>query len=359
MHVALVIVGDPDTLTGGFIYDRHLVQALRGRGHRVEVIALPWRRYVCRLRQNFSPRLRARLSEDGWDLVLQDGLAHPALFLLNRGIRSAHRAPLVGILHQVLSGQPRSERVNRVYRSVESRYLNGLDAFVFNSGATRRQALALVREPGPDRVVRPAGNRLGSLSSPETIANRGRRDGPIELLFVGNISPVKGLTELLAALAGLDRQAWRLTVVGGLAFDRRCVTVARGVIASHGLTRQVEFLGPLAGEALREAFARSHLLAMPFAHEGFGMAALEAMGFGLPVIGSTAGGVGEFVRHADNGFLVAPGDAEAVRRHIGALHRDRVRLATMGRSAFETFGAWPTWEETMAHACAFLEGMAR
>jgi glycosyltransferase involved in cell wall biosynthesis len=94
---------------------------------------------------------------------------------------------------------------------------------------------------------------------------------------------------------------------------------------------------------------------MPFAHESFGIAALEAMGFGLPVIGSSAGGVAEFVRHGENGFRVAPGDRESLRRHIAALHRDRELLASMGAAAFDTGSAWPSWEQSMEPACVFLE----
>ncbi len=358
MRLALVIYGDLDILTGGFLYDRFLVQALRNRGHRVELITLPWRSFAGGLLHHLSPGLRARLCAGGWNALVQDTLVHPSLCRLNLRIKSRTRAPLVGIVHQVRHGQPRGGLANRIYRAIEGRYLNTLDAFVFNSSATRTQALALVPEPGPDRVVRPAGNRLGSPSSPETVENRSRRGGPLELLFVGNLTPVKGLAELLGALSGLDRRVWRLTVVGGLAFDRRCVRRVQGLTATLGLEQQVDFKGTLDGEALRDAYSRSHVMVMPFAHEGFGMAALEAMGFGLPVIGSSAGGVRESVRHGKNGFLVAPGDSDAVRGHITGLHRDRARLAAMGRLALETYNAWPTWSETMASACDFLEELA-
>jgi glycosyltransferase involved in cell wall biosynthesis len=359
MRVGLVICGDLDLLTGGFLYDRFLVQALRRRGHRVEVVALPWRSYARRLGHNFSTGLRARLAGTAWDILVEDALTHPSLFHLNTRLKAETRVPLAGIVHQVLSGQPRSTWVNRAYRAVEARYLDTLDAFIFNSTDTRARALDTTAKGRPECVVRPAGNRLGSLPSADTIVERSRRDGPLELLFVGNITPVKGLAELLSALAGVTRSAWQLTVVGDLGFDRRCVRRAQGMVAAHGLEEQVFFTGPLDGDALRGAYARHHVLAMPFALEGFGMAALEAMGHGLPVIGSIRGGVGEFVRHGDNGFLVAPGDAEALRRYIAGLHGDRARLAAMGRSALNTFKAWPTWEETMAPACAFLEGIAR
>ena len=56
MHVGLLIYGSLDTISGGFIYDRHLVRYLREQGDRVEVIALPWRPYAFSLPGNVNSR---------------------------------------------------------------------------------------------------------------------------------------------------------------------------------------------------------------------------------------------------------------------------------------------------------------
>lgn len=355
MPIALVLYGRLDTLTGGFLYDRYLVEALQRRGHRVAVIGLPWRHYGACLLDNFSRRLCDRLCCGPWDLILQDELVHPSLFRLNRRIRRRSSTPIVSIVHQVLCRQPRGRWSNLAYRLVERGYLQTADAFIFNSAATRDQVRQLVGKTLPHCVARPAGSRLGTLSSQGLIAEKSRQGGPLELLFVGHLSPVKGLPALLAGLARIPRDMWRLTLVGDRAADRRGVRRARVLIAGHGLEQQVVFRGRLDGDELKAVYSRSHVFAMPFAHEGFGIAALEAMGFGLPVIGSSAGGVREFVRHGENGFLVAPGDHESVRRHIEALHRDRDRLFAMGTAAFTTGCAWPSWQQTLEPACMFLE----
>ncbi len=355
MTIALVLYGRLDTLTGGFLYDRYLVDALQRRGHRVEVIGLPWRRYGACLLDNFSRGLCDRLRRGTWDLILQDELVHPSLFRLNRRIRRRGGTPIVSIVHQVLCRQPRRRWINLAYRQVERGYLQTVDAFIFNSFATRDQVRQLVVKTLPHCVARPAGNRLGTLSSQGLIAEKGRSNGPLELLFVGHLSPVKGLPALLTALARLPRDMWRLTLVGDMDADRRCGRQARAVIAGHGLERQVIFRGRLDGEDLKAVYSRRHVFAMPFAQEGFGIAALEAMGFGLPVIGSSAGGFREFVRHGENGFLVAPGDHESLRRHIELLHRDRGRLIAMGTAAYTTGCAWPSWQQSLEPACVFLE----
>ncbi len=358
MKLALVIYGRLDTLTGGFIYDRFLVDALRRRGHSVEVIGLPWRPYPLCLADNVSRRVRARFFTGGWDILLQDALTHPSLVGLNRSLRARNRTPLVGIVHQVLCLQPHHGWLNRVYRFMEKPYLASLDAFLFTSEATHRQVRRLIAAERPQRVARPAGSRLGGLPSPDAIAARAGSAGPLELLFVGNLAPVKGLEELIEALARIPRTGWRLTIVGDPDFDRSYARRVRRRVSRLRLSSEVAFLGRLEGRALSAVFRRCHVLAMPYAHEGFGIAALEAMGFGLPVIGSTRGGVGEFVRHGENGWRVAPDDPESFRRCIETLQTDRLRLTQMGQSAYATHRAWPTWEEAMDEACLFLEELA-
>lgn len=358
MNVALVITGRLETLTGGFIYDRFLVEALRRRGHRIELVELRCGSYALSLAESFSPGLRRRLTGGRWDLLLQDELAHPGLVGVNCSLRDRTRRPIVGIVHQLLCLQPRRKWLNAIYRFFEKRYLSGLDAFVFNSEETRRQAQQLIGRERPQRVVRPAGNRLGGSTAADAIAARAERAGPLELLFVGNLSPVKGLEGLLRALAQLPQTGWRLTVVGDAHMDQAYARRVRRLVSRLGLSTAVAFSGRLEGGDLRAVFLRSHALAMPFAHEGFGIAALEAMGFGLPVIGSTRGGVREFVRHGENGWLAAPGDLSAVGRLIETWMSDRRLLGRMGRSALATHRAWPMWEESMNGACLFLEEVA-
>jgi glycosyltransferase involved in cell wall biosynthesis len=355
MKIALIIAGTLDSLTGGFIYDRFLAEALRRRGHRVEVVGLPARPYPLCLADNFSWKLRKPLMAGSWDLLLQDELAHPSLVALNRALQARNRRPIVGIVHQVLCLQPRRRWLNRIYRAVEKRYLAGLDGSLFNSEDTRRRVRRLIGRERPCQVARPAGDRLGRLPSPAAIAARARRTGPLELLFVGNLSPIKGLEELIRALAPTPQAGWRLTVVGAADRDRSYAQRVRRLVSRLRLFAEVSFAGRLDGSDLRDVFLRCHALAMPYAHEGFGIAALEAMGFGLPVIGSTCGGVGEFVRHGENGWLVAPGDSAALRVYVETLMKNRALLDRMGRSAYETHRAWPTWEESMGEACRFLE----
>jgi glycosyltransferase involved in cell wall biosynthesis len=355
VRVTLVIYGSLDIPTGGYIYDRYLVEALRRRGHRVEVVGLPRKHYALSLADNLSRSLPARIMADGWDLLLQDELCHPSLLRLNRRLRVRGRRPIVGIVHQVLCRQPRSRIANCAFGWAERRYLRSVDGLLFTSQTTCRLAEPLIGAARPRQVAAPGGDRLGRIPSVNRIDERSRSAGPLEVLFVGHLSPVKGLHLLLQSLTGLPRHIWRLTVAGSPAVDRAYGRRIRAMLEAANLMAQVDCLGLVEGARLRELFERCHVFAMPFAHEGFGIAALEAMAFGLPVIASAAAGSREFVRHQVNGFWVAPGDLPAVGRYLELLYHDRGRLAAMGRAALDTYLARPTWNASMECACRFLE----
>lgn len=358
MRIGLVIYGRLDTLTGGYLYDRFLAEALRRRGHAVEVISLEKKPYALGLLDNLSPRLEARLTDRPYDLLLQDELCHSSLFRLNRRIRTRRRTTIVGIVHQVLCQQPRRRLLNLAYRWGERNYFQTTDGLLFASRFNRAMARHLINRDVPMQVAQPGGDRLGRIPSGQLIVERSHTAGPLELVFVGNLSPVKGLHRLLESVSRLPPHMWRLTVAGSLTAVPRHTRRILGGIARRDLASQVRFLGAVDGEDLRRVYTAGQVFVMPFAHEGFGIAALEAMAFGLPVIGSSAGGVCEFVRHGENGFLVAACDHSAVRRHLELLYQDRDRLAAMGQAAWQTFSACPIWEESMVRACEFLEKLA-
>jgi len=359
MRIGLVIYGRIDTLTGGYLYDRYLKEALQARGHRVDVIPLLLKPYALCLLDNLSYATTARLTERSWDLLLQDGLCHPSLIFANRRLRARRRATIIAVVHQVLCRQPRRRLFNWVYSLFERHFFRTVDGCLFTSHFSREAARNLLGRNAAMQVVPPAGNRLGRISSERTILERSRRPGPLELLFVGNLSPVKGLGPLLESLSHLPPAIWRLTAAGSQTADRKCARAIRDLISGRGLQAQVRLLDTVDGEHLRLVFTAAQVFVMPFSHESFGIAALEAMAFGLPVIGSEEGGVREFVRHAVNGFLVAAGDREAVCRHLQVLHGNRAKLAEMGLAALKTFSASPSWQESMRRGCEFLEGVAK
>lgn len=355
MNIGLIIYGRLDTLTGGYIYDRMLVDYLRKRGHRVDIVSMSPGNYGYHLLNNLSRRFYSDVTTSSYDLLLQDELNHPSLFRMNHRWRKKAGFPIVAIVHQVLCRQPRNAMLNRFYESIETRYLNSVDALIFNSLTTCRTVEKLVGRRRPSMVAFPGGDRLGSLGSPDQIASRARTPGPLRLIFVGNLLPNKGLLPLIQGLSNLPFESWKLTVVGSLTMDQRYLRRVEKCLIAKNMKRQVELLGPKDGSELASILARSHVFILPFSHEGFGMAHLEAMAYALPVIGSSGGASKEFVATGRNGFLIDPGDVKTLLACLTQLDRDRQLLIDMSRAALQTFQERPRWSDTMEAVDRFLK----
>jgi len=360
MRVGLVIIGDLKTLTGGTLYDRILVDYLRSRGHVVDILSLsPGRGYGRQLAGNFSRSLVRQLRRRPPDVLLQDGLCHPSLFLQNGRLRAVSNGPVVALLHQVLSSQPRKKWQNTVLRVVEKQYLQSVDACIFNSRTTRDAARARGAVACPHIIARPAGDRLGSLYSTDAITARAREKGPLRLLFLANVLPHKGLDRLIDALAFVSMRMWRLSVVGSLTMNKPYVRKIGSRIDACGLSQSIRFLGVQDGPSLAAILKKSHLLVLPYSHEAFGIVFLEGMAFGLPAVGSSDGAAREIIRHGENGFLVAPGDSAALATVIEDLYADRNRLEAMSRRALAAFRTQPGWQESMTKIHVFLKTLAQ
>ncbi len=354
MRIGLVIYGSLDTLTGGYLYDRIVVEGLVRLGHEVEVIGLPSGSYLRRLRSGFSAQLLRRLLAGRFDILLEDELCHPSLFLVNKRLRRQNGPLLVAIVHHILCDEPRYRLQNIVLAVIERGFLASVDAFIHNSETTRRKVAALVDHKQPQVVANPAGDRFAAPLAPEVIEHRCHRPGPLELLFLGSVIPRKGLLPLLQALAGVSRDSWRLSIAGGLDFDPAHVARAEQLVRQLGLTDSVRFLGHLEEDRLVETLGASHLFCMPYAYEGFGIAILEAMAFGLPAIGCRNGAAEETIKHRTNGFLLAQGDLAGLKPLLLQLHQDRKELRRLALAACATFADRPKWQDSIAVIDNFL-----
>ena len=345
MRVGLTLYGSLQSQSGGFRYDRRLVAELRDAGDSVEVVELPWQTYPRGLLDNLSPAFANRLDVDV-DVMLQDELAHPSLALTNRRLSY----PVVSIVHHLRSSERR--HLSPLYRAVERRYLDTVAGAVCNSHATRETVTDLARlSPVETVVAPPAGDHFDPAVSARAIADRAR-DGPLRVVFAGNLTPRKGLLALVEALARVDAD-WELTVVGR-AVDGSYVRTVRETLRAAGIEDSVAMVGELPDEALAGILGESHVLAVPSRYEGFGLVYLEAMGFGLPVIAAVAGGASDLVTPGETGFLVDPAEPDALASALERVATDRDLLAEMGLAARRRYERHPDWAETADRVRSFL-----
>lgn len=168
-----------------------------------------------------------------------------------------------------------------------------------------------------------------------------RRDPPARVLYVGQVGRRKGVHDLLRAVGRLRAEgvALELTVVGPSQLAGELES-ARALAAELGLDGPVRFTGALTGDALHEQFRAHDLFALPSYNEGIPAVLYEAGAFALPVVTTPVGAITALVRDGDNGFLVAPGDADALAGALRRLATDpdlRARLGAQLRRDVEAF----------------------
>ena len=356
MRVGLIIYGDLEILTGGFLYDRMLVNYLRSQGDEVEVVNIPWRTYGRHLTDNFSRALFRRLRDRRFDVLIQDELAHPSLFLVNRWLKNRVQYPIVALVHLLRSSEAHPAGLKQLYSTVERRYLSTVAGAIFNCDTTRTTVERLMRpQTLPCVIAYPGRDHLHRGLSLKEIKERAREHGPLQLISIANVLPNKGLHILIEALTRLPPDSWHLRVAGSLTMDSRYVHAIRKQIAQTGLSESVKLLGVVPNDEMPALLAGSHVLVVPSYYEAFAIAYLEAMGFGLPVIASTAGGARELITDGLEGYLVSPGDTSTLARCLQEITEDRERLLQMSLAAYKRISAHPTWTESMGRIREFLQ----
>jgi glycosyltransferase involved in cell wall biosynthesis len=357
LQVGFLISGSLDTLTGGYIYDRQLVNYLKQKGHQVDIIHFPARSYFDRLQHSSGLIFSKELNHLPLDILLEDELDHPALIFFNRRVRSQARYPIVSIIHNLHSCELRPKWQNQIYRRIEKYYLTSVDGFVFNSSTTRQSVENLVGATRPGVIANPCGNRLPVQITESEIKERAGKSGPLRILFLGNLFRNKSLHVLLSAMAELPKNSYYLTVIGDLSMDKSYVKTIRDQIRENNLSGNVSILGPLNHSELANKLKENHVLAVPSFYEGYGMAYLEGMAFGLPAIATTAGAAKEIITHGLDGFLIPPGDSMALSQYLRELNQNRDRLISMSFNARRRFESHPTWQNTGETILNFLQSL--
>jgi glycosyltransferase involved in cell wall biosynthesis len=164
-------------------------------------------------------------------------------------------------------------------------------------------------------------------------ANSGRT-----VLHVGRFDCVKGTAELFTALVQLlaDRPAAAAVIAGGVPENRRAERrwLQRWQrLAPPALRARADFVGWLTPEVLQAHYRTATLLLVASRFETFGLAALEAMLHGVPVVASAAGGLTELVRDGETGFLVPSGAPQALAARAVELLDQPSRALQLGQAA--------------------------
>jgi len=218
----------------------------------------------------------------------------------------------------------------RFARKRVSRLFNSADAVIALSPYWRDVLVDHIHV-APEKV-HVIGNGVPSPATPEAAAEP--PPAVPTILFMGELGERKGIDLLLPALAALSAQglAWRAVIAGNGA-----VQEARDRATSLGLAADILFPGWVGEEEVSHHMRKADIFTLPSRAENQPLSILEAMAHGLPVVSTTVGAIPEQVRDGESGFLVPPGDAEALARALARLVRDADLRAAMGEAGRRHF----------------------
>lgn len=340
MHVSLLVPAPFEQVSGGYAYDRRMVQGLRAAGHRVEVIELSGRFPLAdTATQDAACAAWDRLPPGTRPVI--DGLALPAF----AGMQDALAARgSIGLIHHpsgLETGFTAAER--DALLALERRLFQHLHRIVVTSEPTaERLAKEFGVEPARVTVVVP-----GTDPAPRSPGS----DGPgCEILSVGTLVPRKGFDVLMRALARLFDLDWHLTIAGSPQRDLAHAAALAGLADELRIADRVRFAGEVVDDALEALWQGADLFALATWFEGYGMAVAEALKRGLPVA-VTSGGAAAALVEPEAGIVCQPGELDQYAKALRRMIFDTDLRREMGETAWQIGQRLPGWEQ-QAHGFA-------
>ncbi|MEE4362112.1 MAG: glycosyltransferase family 4 protein [Pseudomonadales bacterium] len=340
------VPGDLETLTGGYLYDRRLLAALRALGRDVAHLALG---------ASFPEPTPADSAEAAARLaavpancpVLIDGLA---LGAMDPALLKGMTAPIVALVHHPLAHESGLDaaRRDRLARTERANLARAAHVVVPSS----HTAALLTADYGvaPDRITIA---RPGTDRPPQP---RVKADPPL-ILSVGIQVPRKGHDVLLRALARVTDRSWQAVIVGSPLDTDHAAVLAR-LVAELGLTDRVRLAGAVSVEALAALYGEAFLFALATRYEGYGIVFDEAMAHGLPIVTCATGAVPDTVAPGA-GVLVPAEDDEAFAAALARLLDDEVMHAETAAASAAAGAALVGWDDAARRVADVFDRVAK
>lgn len=345
-NVVFAIPGNIETASGGYGYDRRVLELLPAYGIAVSHLELPG---------SFPTPSSADLVVAGSlltatpasSVLLIDGLAYgaiPATMIeeLSRDVIALVHHP-VG--YETGLAEARAEELIAMERAA----LALARHVVVTSSSTKRtlerdfavpSKKITVAEPGTDPAPRATGTGT-----------------PLQMLAVGAISKRKAYDILVRALVPLAELDWRLTIAGATDRDVAAVDMLDATIATARLGNRVTLAGKVVPATLDRLYESADLLVMPSLYEGYGMVLAEAMARGLPIVCTTGGAAADTVP-GNAAIKVPPGDPQALSVALRDVLENKKLRIRMADASWDAGRALPTWNETARRIAATILGMS-
>lgn len=347
MHIRFIIPGNIDTPTGGYRYDRAIIDEWRKFGLSVDLVSLPGD-YPFASEADIQTALSIIEEADDADICVIDGLAGGCAPSLMQ--RCAKQMPVVALIHHPLAlenGLAKDQAM--MLEKLEREGLGFAKSVVTTSPATSKTVHQLFNYPVNNISAILPGVQRGAPAAFRT-------QRPLRLLSVGSITERKGHDVLLRALGTVHDLSWTLDIVGLQHLSPEIFSDLQKIAQQNAIVDRVTFHDAVDAQALEKLYHGADIFALASRYEGYGMAYAEAIVRGLPVIATTAGAIPDTVPES-TGLLVPPDDIDALAVALRLILSDDDLRRDKHKGALKAEPDFPTWEKSAQEFHSLLRGL--
>jgi len=165
------------------------------------------------------------------------------------------------------------------------------------------------------------------------------------VLYVGRLHNKKGVLDLVHSASYVHRQYpdVHFILIGSGPLERKI----RKTVQKGGLVNRFKFIRTADKATLRRYYSNASVFLLPSYYEGLPLSLLEAMSCGAPVVATSVGGIKEIIKHGQSGFLVRPGDLEALAQSVVYLISNPLLGRQLGENARKRIMDSFTWKKVV------------
>lgn len=232
-----------------------------------------------------------------------------------------------------------------VIRQCEKYLVTQADILLVNSDYTLRQARRLGLSSSAFQVKAYPGLENVSVSHLPVKSNRKKKNDPFNLLMVGACIERKGIFYLVEALIKLKDLPIHLNIAGDYSLKSPYFKKIEKLIHRYSLQNNITFHGHVGKNQLIELYQESSIYVQPSLMEGYGMALVEAMANGLPIIASNTGAIPEIIKKGINGLLVESHDSDGLAQAIRKFYSHPALRENMQKTNLCDSQQLKTWQD--------------
>lgn len=156
------------------------------------------------------------------------------------------------------------------------------------------------------------------------------KEEAVKFLFMGRIGKRKGVYDIVESMRQTRPSNVQIDIYGDGEVEQ-----LQQLVNEKGLQNTINVRGWIDGSQKDATFRSANVLLLPSYNEGLPISVLEAMAYGLPVLATDVGGIAEAVQDGRNGFLIHPGECDALAERIERLAESAQLREEMGRAGYE------------------------